>query len=458
MSFHDDDMPPFPDDGTAYRPLENTAPIDRSTPFPPQPRARERRMPLRLKVTLVLLACIIAVVPVIFIANASSGWFAGHTGRTSTTGSGPAGLPTTGASTAGATIAGCGVAKTASGYTFSWLHAANGYIVDANNCAVDLRGFNWAAVEFGAGVGGSKQARISPEHLAWFSHTFHMNVFRIGLNAVWWNTNVYVPDAGMNYRDWVRQIVTWVEQAGDYVLLTKGPQFPAPPCGGSVTYCPPQDQGALDVAAHPGDPTVLQEITTGQYIDQGIQMWNSLAALYANDPAVLYDSWNEMHRISAQTWQQSENALITAIRARNPRSLIFLGGPNWQNNINPLVRGVVPNFTQANLVYDFHVYDGFQGTMSGKNCQEPNSYLWQDWPSHANEQVAWAQQHGDAVSISEWGGCNDLDQYNQALAGFAQAHHIALAYYETTNVFTVVNGQYQLTDNGVKVQRDYASM
>src|SRR6266566_8597613 len=41
---------------------------------------------------------------------------------------------------------GCGVTKNSNGgYNFSWLHVDNatGYIMDAQNCIVDLRGFEW---------------------------------------------------------------------------------------------------------------------------------------------------------------------------------------------------------------------------------------------------------------------------------------------------------------------------
>ena len=360
--------------------------------------------------------------------------------------------------TAGSAGKGCGVARSGNGYSFSWLHVANGALVNSNGCVIELLGFNWAELEFGNAVGGSAKTRISQQSIAWYNQHFHMNVWRIPLNSAWWNTNVYVPLAHMRYRAWIEQVVHWVEQNGDYVILTKGPQFSAPPCGGTIKLCPSQNQASKDLALNPGDPQVQQEATTGQYIQSALTMWSSIAKIYANDPAVLYDSWNEMHDISAQTWQSSENALIATIRAQNPRSLIFLGGPNFKGNIDPLIQGQVPDFTQPNLVYDFHVYDGYRGTYMGKTCVEPLSDLWKDWPNTASEQVSFAQQHGKAVSFSEWGGCDDLPAYNQAITGFAQAHHIALVYYDEANIATWVNGAYQLTPNGQQVQAAYARL
>lgn len=351
----------------------------------------------------------------------------------------------------------CGVTRTSTGYTFSWLHVANGYIVDDENCIVDLKGFNWSRLEFYNGVGGDGKLKISEQGIAWFNQAFRMNLWRIPLNTTWWNENVYVPLAGMNYRDWIQRVVKWAEQNGDYVILTKGPQFHNPPCGGTVTFCPSQNQGEKNILADPNNPTLQDEETSGRNIGPAVTMWTSVAKIFANDPAILYNSWNEMHDIDPQTWQNNQNTLIATIRAQNPRALILFSGTNFGGNINPLVHGKVPNFTQPNIVYDFHVYNGFNGIYQGKPCVEPPSYLWQDWPQHAEEQVGFSQQHGNAVAISEWGGCNDLADYNDALTSYARSHHIAMAYYNESNVINVVDGSYQLNENGFKVQQAYAS-
>jgi hypothetical protein len=350
---------------------------------------------------------------------------------------------------------GCNPQKTSAGYLFSWLHVADGVIMDASNCIVDLKGFNWAGIEFGDAVGGGPNTRISQEAIAWFAQTFHTNIWRIPLNTSWWNANVDVPLAGMHYQAWIQQIVRWAEQNGNYVLLTKGPQFTNLPCGGQVTFCPSQNQGSKNAAQHPSDPALQQQLANGQYIDAAVQMWTSVAQLYANDPAILYDSWNEMHDISPQTWQRNENVLINTIRAQSPRAVVLLGGPNWKGNITALITGVVSLFAQPNLVYDFHVYNGYQGTYNGMRCNEPNSYLWQDWPSHADEQIGFAQQHGSAVAISEWGGSCDLATYNQAITSYGRTHHVLLTYYEAGNVAAVHDGQYQLNANGMLVQAAY---
>src|ERR1051326_2169861 len=136
-----------------------------------------------------------------------------------------------------------GVLKDANGiYHFSWLHvdSATGYIMDAHNCIVDLRGFNSAGTEYADAV--SPFPGLNSQRLAWFNSMFKMNYLRLNLNVGWWNSNVYVPDAQMYYRAWIQQWISWAEQNGDYVLLNRTNEYQLPPCGGTITYCPAQGE------------------------------------------------------------------------------------------------------------------------------------------------------------------------------------------------------------------------
>ncbi len=347
----------------------------------------------------------------------------------------------------------CGITRTGTGYAFSWLHVENGYIMSDTHCIVDLKGFNLAAIEFGDGIGGNEGTPVTEQLVAWFNKTFRMNVWRVSLNGYWWNANLYVPLAHMYYRDWIKQMVRWFEQYGDYVVLTFTTYFPNPPCvdGGQ---CSSQSQQLQNIQQNMN--TDLSDALAQARQDTlagAVEMWTSIAALYAHDPAVLYDGLNETCCISVQTWQYWENLVIRTIRTYNPRALIFLGGPNYNSDINPIIQGSVPNFPQANLVYDFHVYDGYNG---GSYCQEPLGYIWQDWPLHADQQVTFAQRHNDAVAFNEWGGCVVLDEYSQKLTSYAQSHHICLIYYMKDNVVSTMEGVYQLTSNGLEVQQAYA--
>lgn len=338
-----------------------------------------------------------------------------------------------------------GATKTPGGYHFSWLHvdSRTGYIMDEHNCIVDLRGFNTSGTEFADGV--SPFTGLTSQRLTWFNSMFKMNYIRLNLNVGWWNSDLYVPNAHMHYRAWIQQWITWAEQNGDYVLLNRTNEYQIPPCGGSITYCPAQGEPS-DI----DDGNLQQRFNTGHLLDQTLAFWRSIINLYKNDPAILYDDWNEMHDINAQSWFKVQVTLITTIRSINPRSLIMLGSYDWNNTMNPITNGQVPDLRYPNLVYDWHIYGG--GTSQG--CVQGTSYMWSHWGVEANRQFTFAHQHGHGAIINEWGGCIDKPAYNSALSSYAASHHIGMAYYMAGNV---VNGSWTtISTNGILAQAAYA--
>ena len=339
-----------------------------------------------------------------------------------------------------------GVSQDANGvYHFLWLHvdSTTGYIMDSHNCIVNLRGFNTAGTEFGDGVGGFPG--LSQQRLIWYKSQFNMNYVRLNLNVGWWNSNVYVTNAQMYYRPWIQKTISWIEQTGDYVLLNRTNEYQLPPCGGTVTYCP--SQGEL---SDTDDVYPQQQFNAGHLLDQTLAFWNSIVSLYKNDPAILYDDWNEMHDINAASWLSVQKSLIAAIRSINPRSLIVLGSNDWNNSMSPLTNGQEPDLSYPNLVYDWHIYDG----KTGPGCAQGTSYMWSYWGAESNRQFSFAHQHGHGAMINEWGGCIDDPTYNAALSSYAARNHIGMAYYMAGNV---VNGYWNaLNGNGILAQAAYA--
>lgn len=341
---------------------------------------------------------------------------------------------------------GCGVKKNSDGtYTFSWLHVtSNGQIVDQNNCAVPLAGFNMGPLFLSDAVGGSNPARF-----AWYKQNFSMNIVRTNFNSTWWNENVYVPNAHMHFQQWLETYVKWQEQQGNYVLLDNGPNYPEPPCGGTITHCPPQNQGSQDYKTNPNATTALELESN---IQPGVQAWHDIAKIYANDPAVLYDAWNEPTISNLPTFFKDMNTLINTIRSVNPRSLVVVYERGWKY----IVAGQYADYQQPNLVIDSHIYDGFHGIspLDGSHCVLPGSAN----PVNPNLQnaVNFAHSHGQAFMVGEWGGCYDIPAYNNQLVAFAKANNIPLLYFQAGNVIT--NGKQnppQMNANGQLVQQSY---
>jgi hypothetical protein len=334
-------------------------------------------------------------------------------------------------------------------YHFSWLHvdSRTGYLVDGNNCIVDLHGFNTGGTEYGDAVGGFPGA--TPQRLTWFKHLFNMNYLRISLNVGWWNSNVYVPAVQMYYRAWIQQLVSWAKANGDYVLLNRKNEYTIPPCGGSITYCPAQAEPS-DI----DDWYPQERFNSGHLLDQTLVFWQSVVSLYKNDPAVLYSTWDELHQIDGSTWRKIEVTLITAIRAINPRSMIIVGSNDWSNSMGMVVSGKVADLNYPNLVYDWHIYVAGSGTSNGLPCSQLSSYLWKHWGAVSEREFSFAHSHEHGIVINEWGGCLDNPMYNAILSSYAAGHHIAMAYYTAMNV--VDANWTALNSNGLLAQAAYA--
>jgi hypothetical protein len=337
----------------------------------------------------------------------------------------------------------CGPTQTGSGWSYRWLHVnSSGVIVDDTGCTVPLLGFNLANTGNGTGTGGGTPARFT-----WFKSAFGANVWRIAINNYWYVHNLWVPLENMGYQQWIQTLVNWVNQAGAYALLTTNTQFQAPPCGGTITFCAPENYGAT---LSPTDPT---QCATGYYISDALTMWSDLAKLYANNPGVLYNDWGEMKSqcgttITPQIWQANQNQLINAIRAQNPNALIFATALSYGNNFEPIVTGQVPDWTQPNLVFDYHVYPPQGAT---------GNWMINKWPNNANKEIAYDHSHGHGVCFCEWGGAAPTQTYNTDLWPYVVQNNVNMVYFESNNVATTTNGTtFQINSVGQLANSDYA--
>lgn len=366
-------------------------------------------------------------------------------------GGGPAG-PTQTPSGVVHTGTGCGVKQNTDGtYTFSWLHVAEGgQIVDETNCKVQLVGFNMGGLFLGDGGTNASLSKYQ-----WYKRTFPMNVARLNFNSRWWADDVNVPLAHMRYRQWLQTVVKWQEQAGNYVMLDKGPHFAEPPCDRvTITLCPSQDQGKKDYAANP-NPETAKGLET--YIGYDIQAWTDLSKLYANDPAILYDAWNEPTLSDLPVFYQDMNTMINTIREGNPKALVIV----YQRGYRDIVNGKYPNYTQPNLVIDAHIYPKFNGTSpaTGKACHSPGKDNWTPQNSSLDMLTQFAHSHNQAFIVNEWGGCYDEPGYHQQLTSYAKAQGIGLAYFQAGDVVDNPNATSpQINDNGRQVQTAYADI
>jgi endoglucanase len=166
---------------------------------------------------------------------------------------------------------------------------------------------------------------------------------------------------------------------------------------------------------------------------ESIELWRQLAARYAEEPAVLFDVFNEPHdaasddpvpllgideegltfplssgQVSMAEWQPWARHLLRTIRSESPSAVIFVSGVNWGYDL----RGF-PLRDVDGIVYSTHVYP--------------------------NKGTGWDQAFGTLASIrpvfvGEWGGGPDDLAWGRRLADYLGAKQIGWTAWSLSDV------------------------
>jgi hypothetical protein len=106
----------------------------------------------------------------------------------------------------------------------------------------------------------------------------------------------------------------------------------------------------------------IDNVTTGTSGADAVTFWNQIAPVFANDPNVIYEAFNEpidsKTGVSGNNWstafQTVAQSWVTAIRAGAPNNLIIVGSPSWSQYPTGS-----PGLTPAtNLAFTAHIYPG----------------------------------------------------------------------------------------------------
>jgi endoglucanase len=281
-------------------------------------------------------------------------------------------------------------------------------IVNAGTGApVILRGINRSGFEYSGPdeQGFLSGASISRAEIQAIVQDWGSNIIRLPLNQDF----VFRGRGGRSgdeYLAAIDQIISWAAMFGAYTLL---------------------DLQWLDAdRIYGGDRNFVAPLPNMQSID----LWTLLARRYRDEPAVLYDIFNEPHdrlandpyplnkedgtqyppdqfAVTMAEWQPWARKLVLAIRAENPDALVFVGGTNWAYDL----RGMPLDLT--NIVYSTHVYPS-----KGSNWDEAFGNLSGSVPVFAGELggsdgdltfgrdlIAYLEQHG--IGWTAWSWFND---------------------------------------------------
>ena len=158
------------------------------------------------------------------------------------------------------------------------VHVASNHLVDASGATVTLHGVDLSATEFACDEGGGPtnrgwsiygsypldQASTYAAMAAW-----HVQVVRVPLNEdCWLNINGVNPAyGGANYQAAIAAEVSMINEAGMTAIL-------------DLHWSAPGQYAAID----------QQPMADA---DHSITFWSQVATAYRNDPAVIYDLYNE---------------------------------------------------------------------------------------------------------------------------------------------------------------------
>jgi endoglucanase len=133
-----------------------------------------------------------------------------------------------------------------------------------------------------------------------------------------------------------------------------------------VTWCE-QLHIYLMIDNHSFDPNVNTSPDIGNIL---MAVWSQTAEHYKDrSDYILYEILNEPHGISTATWGTIQSSVITAIRSKDTRHTIVVGGSGY-NSYSEL--GNLPVYTDPGLLYTFHFYDPFMFTHQGASWSSPS--------------------------------------------------------------------------------------
>ncbi|HYT14187.1 MAG TPA: cellulase family glycosylhydrolase [Candidatus Nitrosopolaris sp.] len=312
-----------------------------------------------------------------------------------------------------------------------WLITSGNRIVSAEDAsrppqAVILRGVNRSGLEYSEpGIDFLNSARITRADLSEMA-SWGANIVRIPFNQDW-ALHGRRGHPATEYLDNLDQLIFWLSGLGAYSLLDL--QW----LDADTSYGTYPDGSTNRVAPLPNRDSIT--------------VWTLLATRYQNEPAVLYDVFNEPHAplpddpnplarigedgtlvtvttVTMEVWQSWARQLVAAIRRVHNKSLIFVSGIDWGYNLKDMPLRIVAGGPEvfASLVYSTHVYPG-------KGPKVATSTLPADIPTLAStdEFPNWARAFGRLaatvpVFAGEWGGDDaDASPWGEGLAMYMSA-------------------------------------
>jgi hypothetical protein len=241
------------------------------------------------------------------------------------------------------------------------LHVQGNQVLTASGKAVRLAGVNAACLEWSNDGEGHimKTAQVAVEH-------WHANFIRLPLSQDrWFGAAEGQSDGGKAYRALVRQVVDYISSKNAYVLLD--------------LHWNNAGEWGRNIGQH-----VMPDMNS-------VTFWRDCARAYRNEPAVLFDLYNEPHDTSWEIWMNGGEieektgvgarqgafkpvkyrtpgmqALLDTVRSTGAKNVVVVGGLDWAYDLSGFLKGFALRDPHGSgIIYACHSYP-FKGDTVAK--------------------------------------------------------------------------------------------
>jgi len=322
-------------------------------------------------------------------------------------------------------------------------------VTSAASQAIRLRGVNRSGLEYAepGSQGFLESAGISEPEISHVVREWGANVIRVPFNQDWVLRGRGAYPAS-TYLDALDQMIYYASRASAYTIL---------------------DLQWIDAdvpRGRNGDGSFNRVPSLPN--SDSIAVWSILAERYREEPAVLFDLFNEPHdplpddlaalegidedgrvfplpsrRVSMAEWQPWARHLARAIRREHAESLLFVSGVRWAYDLRgmPLTRAEGSTEVFSNVIYSTHVYP-WCGSFSQRGRRRfpfASSPSWREAFGHLSRTLP--------VFVAEWGGGPEHVGWGETLIRYLRRLDIGWAAWSWSDYpRLVVNAQAQLWD------------
>jgi len=224
-------------------------------------------------------------------------------------------------------------------------------IVNRHGDSVWLRGVNAASLEWTSDGEGRILKTVNVA-----IHDWHVNIIRLPLaQDRWFGKAPGQRDEGKSYRALVRQVVDLCATNRCYIILD--------------LHWSDCNEWGTNIGQHS-----MPDLNS-------VAFWKDFAPVYANNPAVLFDLYNEPHDVSWDVWLHGGlitdkpnsrrgaqhprtyqavgmQELLDTVRATGARNVVVAGGLDWAYDLSGILEGRQLKDPHGNgVIYANHCYD-----------------------------------------------------------------------------------------------------